>query len=224
MLYRQLSYAGTSGGSRVKSALCGLVFVLLAASSAGADWLVLKDGNRIQTRGTAVVVDGEVGYFDLTGQIRRFRAVDLDINATKLMNIAARRKRGPGEERYVIDDEQVGHVDPAIAESLARFRDAKSWVDLDIALEHFNVALDRVGGNAVKELRCKEKYPDDWGAQAMCKLGKAPPPGAEDKTRKLSPNFKQEVVQLEEASRAYNCRKLYPSSEFDYQVCLSAKN
>jgi hypothetical protein len=208
----------------VKKTLLGFLVVLLAGSWAGADWLVLKDGNRIQTRGQAVVVDGEVGYFDVTGQIRRFRAVDLDINATKLMNIAARRKRGPGEERYVIDDEQVGHVDPAMAEALRRYRDAKSWRDLDTALEHFNLALDRIGGNAVKELRCKEKYPDDWGAQAMCKLGKAPPPGAREKSRTLSPNFRQEVVQLEEASRAYNCRKLYPSSEFDYQVCLSAKD
>jgi hypothetical protein len=208
----------------LKNALWGLLVVLLAASSAGADWLVLKDGNRIQTRGQAVVVDGEVGYFDLTGQIRRFRAVDLDINATKLMNIAAKRKRGPGEERYVIDDEQVGHIDPGLADALRRFRDAKSWNEVEVALERFNVALDRVGGDAVKELRCKEKYPDDWGAQAMCKLGKAPPPGAQDKTRKYSPNTKEEVVQLEEASRAYNCRRLYPSSEFDYQVCLSAKN
>lgn len=208
----------------MKRAFWGFLVMVLAASSAGADWLVLKDGSRIQTRGTAVVVEGEVGYFDLTGQIRRFREVDLDLNATKLMNIAARRKRGAGEERYVIDDDQVGHIDPAIAESLRRFRDAKSWLDVDIAFEHLNVALDRVGGNAVKELRCKEKYPDDWGAQAMCKLGKAPPPGAQDASHKLSPNFRQEVVELEEASRAYNCRKLYPSSEFDYQVCLSAKN
>ena len=207
----------------MKRALWGFLVFLLAGSPAGADWLVLKDGSRIQTRGQAVVVDGEVGYFDLTGQIRRFREVDLDLNATKLMNIAARRKRGPGEERYVIDDEQVGHIDPALADALRRFRDAKDWIELDSALEHFNAALDHVGGEAVKELRCKEKYPDDWGAQAMCKLGKAPPPGAQDK-RKGSAGLSQEVQQLQEASRAYNCRRLYPRSELDYQVCLSAKS
>jgi hypothetical protein len=196
----------------------GFLAVLLAGSWAGADWLVLKDGSRIQTRGQAVVVDGEVGYFDLTGQIRRFRDADLDINATKLMNIAARRKRVPGEEHFIIDDEQVGHVDPEMAAAIREFRDAKDDYERHRAFNHFIRAAENVGGEIGKDLRCQDKYPDDWGAQALCKAGKAPPRGVVS-----APGAGRGVQQLEEASRAFRCRQLYPHNEFSYQVCLSAR-
>src|SRR5262249_54417889 len=107
-----------TGGHMMKKVMGMTLVALLAGSWAGADWLVWKDGSKIRTRGAAVVVDGEVGYFDLTGQIRRFPAMDLDINATKLTNIAAKRKRVAGEDHFVIDDDQVGHVDPDMAAAI----------------------------------------------------------------------------------------------------------
>jgi hypothetical protein len=201
-----------------RKAIWGFLVVLLAGSWAGADWLVLKDGSRIQTRGQAVVVDGEVGYFDLTGQIRRFRDADLDINATKLMNIAARRKRVPGEEHFVIDDDQVGHVDPEMAEAIREYRDAKDDNARQRAFNRFIHAAENVGTGIGKDLRCQDKYPDDWGAQALCKAGKTPPPGVVAR-----PGKGKGVEQLEEASRAFRCRQLYPNNEFNYQVCLEAR-
>jgi hypothetical protein len=167
-----------------------------------------------------VVVAGEVGYFDLTGQIRRFRDADLDINATKLMNIAARRKRVPGEEHFVIDDEQVGHVDPEMAEAIREYRDAKDDGERQRAYSHFLQSLEHVGGEIGKDLRCQDKYPDDWGAQALCKVGKTPPPGV---VGARGAGSGRGVQQLEEASRAFRCRQLYPHNEFSYQVCLEAR-
>jgi hypothetical protein len=203
----------------VKKVAFGFLLVLAAASLAGADWLVLKDGTRIQTRGTAVVVDGEVGYFDMTGAIRRFRVDDLDINATKLTNIAARRKRSADDEKFVVDDDQVGHIDPEMAAAIREFRDAKDDFERHKAFSHFLKAAEDVGGGIGKDLRCQDKYPDDWGAQALCRAGKTPPPGVAS----ARPGAGRGVQQLEEASRTLRCRQLYPHNEFNYQVCLGAR-
>jgi hypothetical protein len=205
----------------VKKALWGFLLVLLAVSSAGADWLVLKDGSRIQTRGQAVVVDGEVGYFDLAGQIHRFRDVDLDINATKLTNIAARRKRAPGEEHFVIDDQQVGHFDPALAAAIREYGEAKDENGRERAFNHFVHAAERVGGEIGKDMHCQDKYPDDWGAQALCRVGEAPPRGVV--SGGAGKSSCRDTQQLEEASRALRCRQLYPHDQFNYEVCVEAR-
>lgn len=194
--------------------------VLLAASWAGAEWLVLKDGSKIRTRGEAVLVDGEVGYFDVNGQIRRFPAMDLDINATKLTNIAAKRKRVAGEDHFVIDDDQVGHVDPDMAAAIREFRDAQDDNERGRAYVHFLQSLEKVGGEIGKDLKCQDRYPDDWGAQALCRVGKAPPRGVVGQSAGRSGRA---VQQLEEASRTLRCRQLYPNNDFNYQVCLQAR-
>jgi len=193
---------------------------LLAATGAFAEWLVLRDGSKIRTRGEAVVVDGEVGYFDLNGQIRRFPAIDLDINATKLTNIAAKRKRGAEEDHFVIDDDQVGHIDPDMAAAIREFRDAKNDYERARAYDHFLESARKVGGEIGKDLKCQDRYPDDWGAQALCRVGKAPPPGVVGKNVGRSGRA---VQQLEEASRTLRCRQLYPNNDFNYQVCIRAR-
>ncbi|HZF14025.1 MAG TPA: hypothetical protein VFE33_34965, partial [Thermoanaerobaculia bacterium] len=165
------------GGSLARLALVGVLVCASGPATLLADTLILKDGTQIVARGQAVVVDGEVGFFDRDGSIQRFRVDELDLQATKLTNLIANRKRAGQRPKYVIDDDNTRHSDPELYAVIQDCDDARSAAALALCTQRLMASADRLSANLTLKLRCKERFPNDWGAEALCKLGKEPPPG-----------------------------------------------
>jgi hypothetical protein len=102
---------------------CWLAVVLLAAASfavapAGADWLVLQDGSRVETRGPWEERGATMVFHLPNGTLGSVRARDVDREATAAANAPAPPQpvAVPPSARkpvLVLTDADVGHVDPA---------------------------------------------------------------------------------------------------------------
>jgi glutaredoxin len=65
------------------------VIVALAANAASADWLVTRDGTRLQTRGEWTVDGGVVRFRDSRGALRALRVAEVDLDASRAASTAA---------------------------------------------------------------------------------------------------------------------------------------
>jgi hypothetical protein len=109
-----------------------LAAAALCSAAANADILVLLDGSRIETLGPWVSDGTHVAYFPPKGDARILRANEVDLEATKLVNLIASRtvKAEPAKPRPVIDDSMVAHVAPeVIRQRVEAERSAKEAAD-----------------------------------------------------------------------------------------------
>lgn len=183
--------------------------LLSTVAAVRADWLVRKDGLRIETRGPSVMKDGMVAYYDQAGEIRMFPLVELDANATKLANLVAQR-RPATEQHVVVDESQVVSGDEEVVTALQEFEEAPTPGAQEAALRKMNATLERIGGSDVKYRRCGERYADRMD-QAMCRLG------VSSMKRSWSPG------DLRSAVRSFQCKRRYPRDAAGFQACRSAR-
>jgi len=101
---------------------CPAVFLLAAApfavAPAGADWLVLQDGSRVETRGPWEERGATMVFHLPNGTLGSVRARDVDRDATTAANAPAQPQQAaepPAAPKPVVTltDADVGHVDPA---------------------------------------------------------------------------------------------------------------
>jgi mycoredoxin len=107
-----------------------VVSLLLAAGAARADWLVMADGTRVETRGEWAVKGKLVVFTGAAGALASLRLSEVDLEASRAATAAAaeeaRRAReaaakpDPPAARpgpvLVLTDADVGHVDAATQE------------------------------------------------------------------------------------------------------------
>lgn len=101
-----------------------VVFLSLAAAwvvmPAAADWLVLRDGSRVETKGVWQVKGKQVVFTQKDGRLSALRLVDVDLDASAKATApppaAAAPAPGEPEKRkavLVLTDKDVGHVNDA---------------------------------------------------------------------------------------------------------------
>jgi len=93
-----------------------VVALLLVPAAAGADWLVLRDGARLETRGPAKVEGRRVLFTDATGTLMALPAADVDFDATAAANRPAPLPPEPRPAAKPVPvvrltDADVSHVD-----------------------------------------------------------------------------------------------------------------
>ncbi|MDX1645396.1 MAG: hypothetical protein R3244_13665 [Thermoanaerobaculia bacterium] len=99
-----------------------LLLTALAAAPAGADWLVMVDGTRVETDGPWNQRGKVVVFTDTSGQLVSLRLADVDLEAsreaTAAAEVAARQPPVPAQpvspprqSVMRLTDEDVGHVD-----------------------------------------------------------------------------------------------------------------
>jgi glutaredoxin len=99
--------------------MAGVVLVgCLVALPVAADWLVLTNGARIETRGGWTVKGAQVVFTDSAGRLGSVAAATVDFEASRAASAAStpvRRAPAPTatrrQARLVITDADVGHVD-----------------------------------------------------------------------------------------------------------------
>lgn len=102
--------------------LGGVLALLLAGSPAAADWLVTREGGRVETRGGWKVKGKLVVFSTLDGTLASLRLADVDLEASEratqeaVAAAKAREEVKPEPPRrksvLVVTDADVGHVDP----------------------------------------------------------------------------------------------------------------
>lgn len=80
---------------RLRSATAAIVLAALAAAPAAADWLVLADGSRIETRGPWEVRGGLVVFTLPNGTLSSLRGTEVDLEASRSATEAALRPPEP---------------------------------------------------------------------------------------------------------------------------------
>jgi hypothetical protein len=97
---------------------------LAAAGPAAADWLVMRDGSRVETQGAWEVRGATVVFHTPAGTLASVRAKDADLDASREATAKAAAPVEPAEPAaakpatdkkptLTITDADVGHVDPA---------------------------------------------------------------------------------------------------------------
>ena len=125
--------------------VCSLVLSCLAAASAHADWLVTRDGERIETQGGWEIRGRMVVFEQHNGTLSSIRlsVVDLDASAEATRKAAAAATPAPEEPaqkrpaKLVITTADVGEGTPG-AEGpdllIERLRQAHSYGDVSLAM------------------------------------------------------------------------------------------
>jgi hypothetical protein len=109
--------------SSQRAALVLAAAMFAAAGPGRADWLVVKDGSRIETRGTWQVKAKQVVFTQNDGRLSALRLVDVDLDAsakatTDARNVPEAAAEIPAAKKkpiLVLTDKDVGHVDTATA-------------------------------------------------------------------------------------------------------------
>lgn len=112
----------------------------LAAAPCGADWLVTRDGNRVETRGPWEVKGKLVVFHTLKGDLSSLRLAEVDLEESRRATAQAELARQATEESrqrppekrppaFVLTDENVRHVTPggAAASQAAPSLSVASW-------------------------------------------------------------------------------------------------
>ncbi len=107
-----------------QAAASGLALLaLIAAAPAGADWLVTRDGERIETRGEWQVKRQLVVFHLPSGKLASLKLAEVDLEASREATEAAARpakeaeapaKREPVKPALVLTDADVSHVRPTL--------------------------------------------------------------------------------------------------------------
>jgi glutaredoxin len=104
--------------SRRLASVAACVLGLAIAGPAAADWLVLRDGGKVETRGPWRERGKLVVFTDAEGVLRSLRAADVDLEASgeATARAAAPAPKAPPPARrepvLVLTDDQVAHVPP----------------------------------------------------------------------------------------------------------------
>lgn len=105
-----------------------LILIALAGATPGqADWIALKSGARIETKGRWAVAGRYVAYYDAKGETHVIAVMTIDYGGTFELNLAAAEGRPlppppPPTAKFVIDDSKVKRVSPEEAARLGRAR------------------------------------------------------------------------------------------------------
>jgi hypothetical protein len=88
-----------------------------AATPAGADWLVLRDGSRVETKGVWQVKGKQVVFTQKDGRLAALRLIDVDLDASARATapppaavVAAAPEPEKKKSVLVLTDKDVGHV------------------------------------------------------------------------------------------------------------------
>ncbi len=100
--------------------LLGLFLFLLASLPAQADWIVLGNGERIETQGAWRVEGKVVKFTHLNGTLAMLRTSEVDLEASRLANQPPPPPLPPSAEPakkpvLVLTDADVSHREPEIA-------------------------------------------------------------------------------------------------------------
>ena len=92
------------------------VFMLSTAAVATADWLILADGQKVETRGPWRVDNGRVLYTSTSGALTALRLENVDLDASAKANLppAKPRPTPPRKPAAVINQSDVATVSPAV--------------------------------------------------------------------------------------------------------------
>ncbi len=129
---------GSLPGRRTLPALAAAgALALLAAAPAGADWLVTRDGERIETKGEWQVKRALVVFHLPSGELASLKLADVDLEASREATAAAARPASaaapaPKEAAkpvLVLTDADVAHVRPATASEASAEEAAESDED-----------------------------------------------------------------------------------------------
>jgi hypothetical protein len=100
-----------------------LAAALGAAAPAAADWLQMKDGSRVETRGAWEVRGGQVVFTLPNGTLASTRTADVDLGASRELTELSKAPRPeptpPPKKKsvLVLTDADVGHAQPSAAPS-----------------------------------------------------------------------------------------------------------
>jgi hypothetical protein len=105
------------------SVALALPLALCLETAASADWLVLRDGSRVETQGAWQERGGLIVFHLPNGTLSSLRKTDVDLDSSVESTADARRSWSPSETAeeemapprplLVITDADVGHVEPA---------------------------------------------------------------------------------------------------------------
>jgi glutaredoxin len=103
--------------------LAGILAALAVAAPARAEWLVLRDASKLETRGPWRERGKLVVFTDAAGELRSLRSSEVDLDASRAETAAAAARLraktpptpppAPRPPVLVLTDEQVGHVSPS---------------------------------------------------------------------------------------------------------------
>ncbi len=93
---------------------CFLAMFAVGVQPAVADWLVLSDGQRLQTRGSWTVEEGRVIYTSASGVLSALRLDLVDLDASAKANLPVVREAPTTQRKaaVVISQSDVGQVSP----------------------------------------------------------------------------------------------------------------
>lgn len=99
-----------------------VVLTLALTPELGADWLVTRQGNRVETKGPWTVRGRLVVFTAANGQLASLRADEVDLAASAIATseaLAPKDERPKETPRAVLrlTDDDVGHIDPSDLES-----------------------------------------------------------------------------------------------------------
>ncbi len=82
-------------GARDLVPMAWMIALLLLGLPAGADWLVTKDGKKLETKGSWKVQDGKILFHDTKGRLMSMATGDIDMEASKAATLLARAPKAP---------------------------------------------------------------------------------------------------------------------------------
>lgn len=134
-----------SNGSRAAtSAMIAAALLVCAGLPAAGDWLVTREGGRVETRGAWKVKGKLVVFTGKDGSLASLRLAEVDLEASEKATHAAaaaaeESKRAPAEEPprrksvRVVTDADVAHVDPATLKKEAEPEDTDAASEKPVA-------------------------------------------------------------------------------------------
>lgn len=94
--------------------------ILSVAAPAAADWLVIRSGERLETRGAWELRGAQVVFTTPAGRLASIRATEIDLEASRALTAsppsaeaAAPEPEAPRPVALVLTDADVGHIRPS---------------------------------------------------------------------------------------------------------------
>ncbi|HEY0780857.1 MAG TPA: hypothetical protein VGE98_00265 [Thermoanaerobaculia bacterium] len=157
-----------------RSLLLIAVAVSLSSLPASADWLILRGGKRIETKGPWMErANKTIVFTEVDGHHSSVLISLVDTEATRLANLQAAKKGGSkvakntaGEGKAAITDDNTKRVDDRKAAAIAHNKEQEERNRL--AKKQSDEFWDNVFKDSKRWEACRQKYPGDAKAQRDC--------------------------------------------------------
>jgi len=149
--------------------------VSLSTLPLSADWLILRGGKRIETKGAWIErANKTIVFTEVDGHHSSVLISLVDAEATRQANLKSAKKdvgskvgkNTAGEGKAAITDDNTKRVDDRKAVAIARNKEQEERYRLN--KKQWDDSWDRATKNSKRWEECRSKYPNDYNAQRDC--------------------------------------------------------